>query len=269
MSGETNLEKLAGLYERDGVVLARGFLDEKQLDTLKKGLDHAKKNPGPMSSDFGQSAQGEFFSDFLTFRRNPHINDLCFDANIAEKLTHIVGTREIRMFHDVILMKFGDAPTTPWHQDRPHYLVDGEKNFSVWMSPDDVHENESLAFIPGTQKCGKIFRPRNFKGGEEISDDGEFVSLSDTEFDELSEGGIHIFRTHPGDAIIFDNRILHSAIRGKGPANRRALSLRFIGDGAFLTTKFVSPSPALHRMGMKLVDGARPSETWFPAVIRN
>jgi len=266
INGDTYLENKAQTYEQDGVVLVRNFLDDEQLVTLRNSLDFARENPGPMSNDFASSDEAEFFFDFLTFRRNPFIKSLFYDVRLLEQLSRVVGTSEIRIFHDNILMKFGDAPPTPWHQDRPHYLVEGDKNFSVWMSPEEVPENESLAFIPGSHRSGNIYRSRNFKDGVEITDDGEFQSLSEIEFDLLAEKGIRIFRVHPGDALIFDNRILHSAIRGKGSANRRALSLRFIGDGALLTTNFVSPSPALHLMGMKLEDGATPSEAWFPTV---
>lgn len=261
-----DLASIAIRYAEDGVVMVRNLLDSSQVQTLGDSLDFAKANPGPMSTDFSSSEDGEFFFDFLTFRRNPHINALVHDQELLSRLSQIVGTRELRMFHDTVLIKSGDAPPSPWHQDRPHYLVEGEHNFSVWMSTEVVPENESLAFVPKSHKCGQIFRPRSFRDGEEISDNGEFVSLSEEIFDQLSREGIRIYSMRPGDAVIFDNRILHSALRGREPANRRAVSLRFVGDGAKLTTKFVSPHPPLHHMGMKLRDGAPPPDTWFPLV---
>lgn len=266
MSSSVDMLELASRYAEDGVVLVREFLDPDQLKTLRESLDYARANPGPMSTDFSASDEGEFFFDFLTFRRNPYIKALVNDQALLVKLSQIVGTSEIRMFHDTVLIKSGDAPPSPWHQDRPHYLIEGEHNFSIWMSTEEVPENESLAFIPKSHKCGLIFRPRSFRDGEEIADNGEFVALSDSIFDELSSEGIRVYCMRPGDAVIFDNRTLHSALRGREPANRRAVSLRFVGDGATLTTKFVSPHPPLHHMGMKLIDGGMPSDTWFPVV---
>jgi ectoine hydroxylase-related dioxygenase (phytanoyl-CoA dioxygenase family) len=269
MNGEMNLDQMHHDYDRDGVIMVRDFLNQNQLSTLMASLDYAVTNPGPMASDLVASDSGNFFFDFLTFRRNPHIKSLCFDLELLHKLSKIVGTNEIRMFHDNVLIKSGDAPATRWHQDRPHYLVDGPKNFSVWMSPDDVSENESLAFIPESHKCGKIFHSRSFKDGEEISENNNFVSLTSEDFDLLTAKGIRVYHVRPGDAIVFDNRMLHSALRGREPANRRALSLRFIGDGAHLTTNFADPTPPLHRMGMKMIDGGTPNEIWFPIVFNN
>jgi ectoine hydroxylase-related dioxygenase (phytanoyl-CoA dioxygenase family) len=268
MNGDRNLGLLAENYDRDGVVLVRGFLNGSQLKTLEESLSYARLNPGPMRTNFMSSLEGEFFFDFMTFRRNPYIKELCFDEGLGRTLSQIVGTNELRIFHDNILIKSGDAPPTPWHQDRPHYLVEGPNNFSVWMSPDVVPENESLAFIPGSHKSGKIYHSRSFRDGEEISENLDFESLSVEEFDRLSEQGIIVFSCRPGDAIIFDNRMLHSALRGNAPANRRALSLRFIGDGALLTTKYADATPPLHLMGMKFKDGDLPSEVWFPTVYR-
>lgn len=266
MTSSNDIAELAKRYAEDGVVMVRDFLGADQLKTLQESLDYARANPGPMSTDFSSNDEGEFFFDFLTFRRNPHIKKLVNDQDLLAKLAQIVGTREIRMFHDTILIKTGDAPPSPWHQDRPHYLVDGEHNFSVWMSTEVVPENESLAFIPKSHRCGQIFRPRSFRDGEEITDNGEFLPLSDENFGELSNEGIRVYSMRPGDVVVFDNRMLHSALRGREPANRRAVSLRFVGDGARLTSKFVSPHPPLHHMGMKLVDGAAPPDQWFPIV---
>ena len=189
MTNINEVAELARRYAADGVVMARNFLDADQVQTLSDALDFARANPGPMSTNFSSSDEGEFFFDFLTFRRNPHIKKMVNDQDLLAKLSTIVGTREIRMFHDTVLIKSGDAPPSPWHQDRPHYLVEGEFNFSIWMSTEQVPENESLAFIPKSHKCGHIFHPRSFRDGEEINDNGEFVPLTDEIFDELSAVG--------------------------------------------------------------------------------
>jgi len=266
MDNDEILSEVARTYARDGVVLVRNFLDLRQLRVLVDSLDYARANPGPMSTDLSSNEEDEFFIDFLTFRRNPYMKELCTDTEILKKLAIIVGTHEIRMFHDAVFVKSGDASPTPWHQDRPHYLIEGENNFSIWMSPDDVSENESLAFVPASHKCEKIFHPRSFRDASEINDNSQFVTLTEDIFDELATQGIKVFNFKAGDAIIFDNRTLHSALRSRELAHRRAISIRYVGDGAKLTTNFIDPHPPLHHMGMKLVDGGPPSDVWFPLV---
>lgn len=63
-TGDVYFENLAQTYQRDGVVLVRNFLDDEQLETLRKSLDFAKMNPGPMTNDFASTDQG---NSFLTF----------------------------------------------------------------------------------------------------------------------------------------------------------------------------------------------------------
>ena len=73
-----------------------------------------------------------------------------------------------------------------------------------------------------------------------------------------------MFSYEPGDAIIFDNRILHRGLRGPGLVQRRAMSLRYAGDGACLTKKFIDPHPPMERLGMKVSEGSPLDEVWFP-----
>jgi ectoine hydroxylase-related dioxygenase (phytanoyl-CoA dioxygenase family) len=179
----------------------------------------------------------------------------------------VSGATELRLFHDHVLIKTGDAPETPWHQDRPYYLVDGPISFSVWITPDQVPLSESLAFIRGSHALGREFAPVNFNNGEIIDqDNNNFEHLNIKEIEELAQLGVLTFSLSPGDGLMFDNRIIHKAMRGNDEANRRALSIRFVGDGAFMTARVINPTPPFHRMGLRIQEGKPVTDVWFPRV---
>jgi ectoine hydroxylase-related dioxygenase (phytanoyl-CoA dioxygenase family) len=68
----------------------------------------------------------------------------------------------------------------------------------------------------------------------------------------------------PGDAMVFNHRTLHKAYPNNAGIIRQALSLRFLGDGAHLTTQVINATPPFDRMGLKYNDGDPIPENWFP-----
>lgn len=252
-------------FQTDGVVQIKGFLSQELQQTLELAIEYSVNNPSAMFSNFSQSESGTFLFDFLNFRKNAFMKKIIFDEELNQKLSFVVDTKTLRFFHDNLLLKFGEAPSTPWHQDRPHYVIDGQQNFSVWLCLDSVTEEDSLAFVPGSHKLGRLFVPQSFRDGSTLGIENEdFELLTDQKLDELSTSGVLIFRYQPGDAIIFDNRILHRGLRGRGLIQRRALSLRYAGDGACLTRKFIDPTPPMEQLGMKFDEGDELDEVWFP-----
>lgn len=257
---------LADQFQFDGVVPLLGVFKHRITD-LEEALKFAQENPSPMASYIRDDAGDvTFFTDFFTYRRNTIIDSLLRDSELIRHVSDVVKTKELRLFHDHILVKQGAAPETPWHQDRPYYLVDGPISFSVWITPDYVPLEESLNFIRGSHRTGREFSPVAFKDGQLIDSTASFENLDEQEIARMSRNGVLSFNLEPGDALLFDNRVLHKGARGLKPASRRALSLRYVGDGAFLTEKFVNATPPFNRMGLRITHGAELPDTWFPVI---
>lgn len=260
-----NLEDLAKQFADDGVVLIRQLFSSETLKLLSDAVEYSIKHPTAMFSDFSKDDSGEFLVDFLNFRRNPYLQQIINNRYINLTLSAVVGTSTIRFFHDSLFVKRGLAPMTPWHHDRPYYVVGGSKNFSMWTSIDDVSEDNSLAFIRGSHKFGRMFVPTSFKDGETLGiETEEFEYLTTNRLDELARDGILIYRYSPGDAIVFDNRTLHRGLRGIAEVTRRAMSFRYIGDGAYLTRRCIDPTPPMEKLGLKFEEGDAPLDPWFP-----
>ena len=264
-----SLSELAALYERDGVVLIPQLLSRGNQEVLRKAIDSSIENPSPMYSDLSPDSSGSFFLDFLNFRRNPFIEALVKDVEVLRSLSEVVGTDTIRFFHDNLLVKTGFAPESPWHQDRPHYVVAGPKNFSMWTCIDEVGEQDSLAFVRGSHNFDRLFVPSSFRDGSQLgAEDDVFETLTTAKLNKLSQHGILIFRYQPGDVIVFDNRTIHRGLRGPGEIVRRALSFRYLGDGAFLTHRNIDPTPPMQKLGLRFDEGAAPDDTWFPLLYK-
>lgn len=253
-----------GDYQVDGVAVLRGVLDEVPLDILRWAIDTAQAKPSPMSRNLAENG-ATFWNDFSTWRRNPYISWLA--KSLAPACAAATGNQSLRLFHDHVIVKSGDSPETPWHMDAPYYCVTGPNNFTIWMSPDDVDVEESLWFIPESHRSDKTYVPVNFKDGSVMDGGGDMTVLDEAEIDRLvAEHGAVGYGVTRGDAIIFDNRMVHMARRSQSPIPRSSLSIRYLGEGATLTHKAVNPTPPYPKMGMRFNEGDEPQDAWMPVV---
>ena len=253
-------------YEKNGVALLKNFCVKKNLELVKEGIDFCLANPSPFSSKI-QSTGGVFFHDYWTYKRNNSIKQLMSNHELVEVIKKIVETETLRLFHDHILIKNPLSPSTPWHHDRPYYFLDGPKVFSIWITPDKVDEENSLAFCAKSQKSGFTYVPVDFEKTTNISSHSSLKILDENSLIEESKNGIIVYRMQPGDAVIFNNKTLHRSLPSSATSKRSALSLRLVGDDTTLTTVCVeNPQPPFHKFGMDLTEGNALDDTWFPSL---
>ncbi len=267
-----NLSNLNNYYLKNGAVLVKNFLNNDNLELVKSAINFCQEKPGPFSSKISDkknkgNVETAFFHDYWTYKRNNFIQKLLKDKNIIDKIKKISGNKNVKFFHDHILVKKPSAPSTPWHHDRPYYFIDGPNNFSIWITTTNISEENSLAFCAGSHKSEKVYIPIDFDDVSELSNDPSLSTLDDDALKKESENGILIFNMSPGDAIFFHNRTLHRSLPTSSKSTRSALSLRMLGDNAFLTKICcTNPQPPFHKFGMKLEEGGKIDDEWFPSL---
>tara|TARA_B100001063_G_C16708996_1_gene526934 strand:+ start:62 stop:874 length:813 start_codon:yes stop_codon:yes gene_type:complete len=265
-----NLKSLNEFYKKNGAVLVKNFLNTENLELVKSAISFCEEKPSPFSSKISNKKNknkkdSTFFHDYWTYKRNNFLQKLLKDKNIIEKIKEISGNKNVRFFHDHILVKQPAAPSTPWHHDRPYYFIDGPNNFSIWITTSEVSEENSLAFCSGSHKSKKVYVPINFDDVSELSNDTSLATLDSDALKKESENGILIFNMSPGDAIFFHNKTLHRSLPTSLKHTRSALSLRMVGDDAFLTKICcTNPQPPFHKFGMNLEEGGKIDDEWFP-----
>lgn len=264
-----NYQLLYEKYSSDGVVLVKNFVTENLLELVNKAIQYCEKYPSPFSTK-NLNDKSSFFYDYWTYNRNASIQSLLSNEDLIDKIKKITGTKNLNFFHDHVLVKNKGAQVTPWHHDRPYYFVDGPNNFSVWITPDDVEEDNSLAFCAGSHNTNNLYVPINFKDKSMLHSDENFKRLDDEEFRKVSSNGILIYNMKPGDAIFFHNKTLHRSLVSSKLKKRRALSLRMLGDNSVLTNICAkNPEPPFEKLGMKITEGASPDQKWFPKLPLN
>ena len=155
------IENIRQNFFENGAVILKNFCSHDRLNLVKQAIKFSIINPSPFGKKINNN-KSEFFYDFWTYKRNEPLKKLLSDITFIETIKSIADTKRLNFFHDHILVKKASAPSTPWHQDRPYYFVNGPKNFSIWITPDNISEENSLAFCSGSHKSGNEYIPVDF-----------------------------------------------------------------------------------------------------------
>ena len=162
------------------------------------------------------------------------------DLEIAATL---MNSNCARIFHDHILVKEpGNSVVTPWHQDQPYYLCEGEQTVSFWVPLDYIPRDRSIEYIAGSHAWDKNFKPQRFDGSDLFEGDkSEVVPDVDNMRDQFNIIG---WEMEPGDAVAFHFRTLHGAPANSSKSRRRVISIRWVGDDAKFVKRLGPTSPS-------------------------
>jgi len=262
-------ERLAEEYRDRGVVVVRGLFKD-WVAPLREGVDENIRSPGPFAKQYTPEGQsGMFFGDYCNWQRIAPYARFVRQSPAASLVAGLTGSREVRFFHEHVLVKEpGTAETTPWHHDQPYYSVDGALNCSLWMPLDNVPAAVCPEFIVGSHRWGKWFRPRRFTGQDwerdEVKDGLEPIPDIDAQRDQYD---IASWALQPGDVIAFHFLTVHGApANPSAKARRRGFSSRWVGEDATWAIRSGPTSPPFPELTGKLAPGDALDDDWFPIV---
>ncbi len=249
-------------FQRDGVVLIKGLFAD-HVQTLRRGIDRNMADPGEYAAENVKPGQtGRFFDDYCNWERIPEFTEVVLQSQAAAVAAELMRSDTVQMFHDHVLVKEpGTSAPTPWHQDGPYYFVEGRQTVSFWCPVDAVTE-ASLRCVAGSHLWDKPVLPTRWLSEQNFYPDGDaYMPVPDPDAEGMD---IREWAMAPGDAVAFNFNILHGARGNAARAQRRAFSLRLLGDDARYVARPGRTSPPFP--GHDMVPGQRLREDWFPVI---
>ncbi len=259
--------ELVQAYRRDGAICVRGAFRQEELELLERGVERNLAAPSEAALVASRPDDpGRFFEDFRNWQRIPEYEEFLRRSSAAALAGELMGSREVRLFHDHLLVKeAGTRQPTPWHQDQPYYNVDGHQVCSLWLPLDAVDRHSTLEFLAGSH-LGPWLMPRTFLAHEaRWFPEGSLEELPEIDR-ERDADRILAWELEPGDAVFFHMLTLHAA--GGATHRRRAFSVRFVGDDAVHAPRPWKTSPEFPELLKELPAGAAMNHPLFPVLWR-
>ncbi|MCG6902973.1 MAG: phytanoyl-CoA dioxygenase family protein [Rhodobacter sp.] len=250
-------------FQSAGVVPLRGVFTD-YVEAAREAIEQNKASPSWRERTYHPDDGGAaFFQDYVVWNRFDGYRALVTQSPMPELAARLMQSATARIFHDHILVKEpGNSIVTPWHQDQPYYLVEGEQSVSFWVPLDPVPRERTIEYVAGSHLWGKEFKPERFDGTDlRAGDTSEAVPDVDANRENLDIVG---WDMQPGDAVAFDFRTLHGAPANASPVRRRVISVRWVGDDARFVRRDGPTSPAFP--DLEYTDGAAFGGPEFPVL---
>ena len=233
-------------FQQNGATYLPGVFRD-WVDVARQAIEQNQQRPSWRERTYKKEGASDntaaFFQDYCVWNQFDGYRSLVTDSPMAELAAALMQSSSARIFHDHVLVKEpGSSVVTPWHQDRPYYLVSAAKTVSFWVALDPVPRERTIEYVGGSHRWGKDFRPKRFDGSDLYQGDvSEAVPDIDTTRDELDILG---WAVEPGDAVAFQFGTLHGAPANESPDRRRVISFRWVGDDARFVARKGTTSPA-------------------------
>src|SRR5262245_28957199 len=93
-------------YQRHGAVVLYGTFTA-WVEVLARGIEHNVAEPGPYGTENVRPGDGggSFFDDYCNWRRIGEFTDFMLHSPAAEIAGLLMGSREVQIFHDHVLVK--------------------------------------------------------------------------------------------------------------------------------------------------------------------
>ena len=254
-------------FSRDGAIIVRGLFTPAEVALIERGIERNLAEPGPMFKVASTPDDpGRFVEDFCNWQRIDEFRQVAFESAAAEVAQQLMGSTQVRLFHDHMLVKEpGTRQPTPWHQDQPYYNVDGVQNCSLWAPVDPVAPESTLEFLAGSHRMGWLM-PRTFMDNQaKWFPEGTMSEIPDIESDRAAFD-IRAWPMEPGDAVFFHMLTIHHAYGVPGANRRRAFSLRFLGDDMVHAPRPWTTSPQFDGLEDLIPAGAPMEHEIFPVL---
>jgi phytanoyl-CoA hydroxylase len=160
-------------FREDGFLIYGPILPPEALKTLQQRVDALASGEGPAAEKVavrleaeaqGGGLQGVARRDQVwqimgATQHDEEIRKHACDPQILEIVAALLGTEEIKLFTDQILMKpaFHGSPVS-WHQDSGYWrTIDPPALVSCWTALDPAtEENGCVRMIPGSHRHGVL-----------------------------------------------------------------------------------------------------------------
>lgn len=234
---DTSLEWSVRQFQRHGHVRLRAVYTADEIARLDEALTRAQRRIRRLPGDADKSLTRDGFLS----RHSSEVAAYVMDPKLGALAAQLLGSRRIRLIHDVMLEKEWGQGATPWHRDSDFWSFTGIGALTMWIPLQET----PLSMSPLRYAAGSHLErdPHPLRAVER--------ALIPVRFRVISSP------LACGDVAVHHFKTLHGAARNYAPRPRRALAVHLIdGDARFVSSEGSRHMEHAQRCGwVRLKDG--------------
>lgn len=143
----------------------------------------------------------------------------------------ILGTKDVLLLEDNVVVKVAGARYVPWHQDYSYWPLGEPSAITVWIALDDIGpDNGAMEIAPGTQLEGERLPVKFLDGSSFMVAERPGIPEVPSDPRELGYNTI-TYRLDAGECGIHDALVWHGSTENQSEGLRCALVLRYVAAG--------------------------------------
>jgi len=206
-------------------------------------------------------ARGRFRGGTDHWCVHPEFAAFATASAVPRVVAALLRSDNVWLYEDSVLVKEpGTQERTGYHQDMAYFHLDGDNVCTTWIPLDEVDDSTgAVHYVVGSHLDDTEYRPNMFVSDMQLPGTiGEAVP----DYSTVTDATIVSFETKPGDLVVHHARTIHGAgANSSATRRRRAISIRYAGDGVVFRRRVGAPEKPHHAA---LADGDRLSPPAFP-----
>ena len=205
------------IYKKEGLVKSSTCLSKNQIKELNKALDKYLNDHKTENTEF-VSGLYERDSEFLKFAMYPEI---------INEVKQLIGEDIILWGSSLFCKKGKKGKETPWHQDGEYWPIKPLESITVWLSIDEVsEENGPLQYIPGSHLKKKLVEHNTLESKN--------ITLNQTlkNIDEIKDQAKSVI-LKPGMFSLHDVYLFHGSRANNSGKRRAGITYRYMPATSF------------------------------------
>ena len=195
-------------YYQDGFIPAFTIIPPEDMAIVRKRIEDevlSSDGPNPNSRLHCRHLDHEF------------LRELCRSPNLIAAASQLMGT-DLQVWSTNFWLKEPGGTAVPWHQDIDYWPLNPPLNLTMWIAIDSVdEENSCVQVIPGSHR----------RSYEHKSVSGQMLG-KEAQFDPAQEPDPVLLQLKPGQAAIFNERLLHYSTPNSSQRRRLGFGVRII-----------------------------------------
>jgi ectoine hydroxylase-related dioxygenase (phytanoyl-CoA dioxygenase family) len=231
--------RFADEYERDGVVLIRGALDERDMDLMMAA--YSKCFPATLVPEnlVFPTEKATIYQSLGNSIDVAEFAGLIRESPIADIAQGLFKGKDVWYWSEQLWLKGGgEARRTPWHQDTSYVPFAGKSLVALWIPFESWPASNVLEVVRGSHK-GVIYNGTLFDPNDEtvpMYDEKWMPRLPNIQA-ERDRWDIFSTDMRRGDVLAFHPTCLHGGAPTSAGQTRRSVSFRFFSDDVVYTPR--------------------------------
>lgn len=213
------LDKLVNEYHKNGFVMIKSIIDEKDLDTARKEVEaFFEKDAKQLSGKNINKVNGKINS-IHCLHQSKWFDDYQHTDVIQKLVTPFLGSEGECRGAELFAKPAHVGLASPIHQDNYYWCVDDANALTIWVALDDANsENGGVFYYKGTHKLGLLEHKPSYAPG----------SSQTLKYPESMEPYKKITPSlKAGDCLIHHSLIVHGSNANTSSFSRKGWTMQF------------------------------------------